>query len=256
VSPYTEAADEALLVDLLATFGIMVGKGPYMNLGGSQQQPRLNVIVVGDTARGRKGAARDAIHRLTTNADRSTIPGTDIGYYPWTNSHYLKGLTSGEGLVHAIEQNGSDGRMLIVEGELARLITAAARDGSTLSPLIRDAFDSNRLQVANKNSPVETSVAYVGIVANVTAPELMGLLQGGRSVEAVNGFGNRFLYIAARRAHLIPDTAIPQRVIDSATHTLRDAVKSARRIEEMHFNPAASALWAEWYYGLSRHECG
>jgi len=247
VAPYTEASPEALLTDLLASFGVMVGRGPYYRLGGDVQQPRLNVAVVGDTARGRKGAARGVIARVTENADLVALVG-DIGLMPWTHRHYLKGLTSGEGLVSAVEKTGADGRVLIIEEEFGRLITAAAREGSTLSPLIREAYDRNRLQVANKNTPLEVSNAYIGIVANITQAELMSAFGATKSTETRNGFANRFLYIASRRPHKIARTHIPDGVIERATSDLRDAVKRARRVKEVTFSKPAEAVWDDWYY--------
>lgn len=252
VTPYTEASEEALLIDLLVSFGLMVGRGPYYSLGGSRQQPRLFAIVVGDTARGRKGAARGVVKRLTENAEKvgniDIGTGQNIGLTSWTERHYLKGLTSGEGLISAIEDLGADGRVLVVEEEFARLITSAAREGSTMSPLIREAFDNNSLRVVNKNSPLAVSGAYVSIIGNITQGELMAALGGKSATETLNGFGNRFLYIASRRTKLIPETKIPEREIVRANAELRDALKRARRIEEMFLSGPASKLWQEWYY--------
>jgi hypothetical protein len=123
-----------------------------------------------------------------------------------------------------------------------------------MSSLIRDAYDENHLTVHNKNSPVSTHKAYVGIIANVTQGELMMMLNGRQVTEAFNGFGNRFLIITARRTHLIPTTAIPDAVVAKASTDLFLAVKRARRIEEMYRNAKANDLWAEFYYGQTESE--
>ncbi len=52
---------------------------------------------------------------------------------------------------------------------------------------------------------------------------------GRQANEAINGFGNRFLIIAARRTHLIPTAAAPDRVVANASANLALAVKRARR---------------------------
>ncbi len=218
---WTEAAQEAMLVDFLTSFGVLVGRGPHFRLGGSIQQPRLFTIIVGDTARGRKGASRDVVHTLTKEADYKTH-GTDLNLAPgWTRAHYLKGLTSGEGLIAAVERNHGDGRMLIVEGELARLITAAAREGSTLSPLIRDAYDTNSLRVANK-----IDLAPVGDVPPGMLPT---------SATLVTGIDRLVSAIAQRLVPAAPPAEAPVPFADEHVATLHSA------IEQLTANASAHA---------------
>lgn len=60
--------------------------------------------------------------------------------------------------------------------------------------------------------------------------ETSPLDDGRQANEAINGFGNRFLIIAARRTHLIPTAAVPDRVVAKASADLALAVKRARRL--------------------------
>jgi hypothetical protein len=83
--------------------------------------------------------------------------------------------------------------LLCYESEFSRPITAMRREGNTLSPLLRSAWDSQPLEVLTRGkSRMKASNAHVSIVAHVTPEELRKLLDG--SVEVANGFSNRFLW--------------------------------------------------------------
>ena len=57
VSPYTEADDAALLVNLLVSVGNMVGAGPYFMAGEDKHQLKINAALVGESGKGRKGSS-------------------------------------------------------------------------------------------------------------------------------------------------------------------------------------------------------
>ena len=68
LAPHTEADPAALALDFLCGFGVMsgneIGPWPHAMADGAEHPARLNVIVVGDTARARKSTAFQQIRRL------------------------------------------------------------------------------------------------------------------------------------------------------------------------------------------------
>ena len=137
----------------------------------------------------------------------------------WVSSRVQSGLSSGEGLIWAvrdpiekqkpvrekghgvdyetvIEDHGvDDKRLLVVESEFANTLKVIKREGNTLSPTVRQAWDSGILNTMTKNSPAKATDAHVSILGHITSHELRF---GG--TEAQNGFANRFLIACAKRS--------------------------------------------------------
>ena len=128
---------------------------------------------------------------------------------PWRTrigvAYLVPGLGSGEGLIEYLKANEADPRALVFETEFGPLLTAMSREGSTLSPIIRNAWDGVPLgrHVASQKASGTVLDHHVGVLANITGIELAQKLT---SVEAANGFGNRFLWLGVRRPHLLPFT--------------------------------------------------
>jgi integrase len=154
VEPHTEADPAALMFQFLAAIGSIIGGGPHYCAGADRHFTNLYIILVGNSSKARKGTSWSEVHRICQLIDIA-----------WTKTRILSGLTSGEGLTHAvrdeitesvaIKEKGrvidrqdqvtdlgeKDKRLLCVEGELAQTLQCAAREGSTLSPVIRQAWD-------------------------------------------------------------------------------------------------------------------
>lgn len=69
IEPHTEADRVGLLMDFLAAFGSAVGPGPHMVADGSTHPARLNVVLVGETAKSRKGTTRANVRQVFEEAD-------------------------------------------------------------------------------------------------------------------------------------------------------------------------------------------
>jgi hypothetical protein len=119
------------------------------------------------------------------------------------------GLSSGEGLISAVRDRvtneGKDGepvvvdegvgdkRLLAVEPEFARVLRVAGRDGNTLSPQLRMAWDAPEvMQTLTRSSPLRASAPHIGVVGHITPTELRAELT---RTDAANGFANRFLWV-------------------------------------------------------------
>jgi hypothetical protein len=223
VEPHTEADPAAVLANLLVWFGNAVGAGPHMRAGDARHPGRLFAVVVGETSVSRKGTARAGIETLL-------VPRTHHLTRPLVNQ--VRGLGSGEGLIQAVADQVPQpdvGRsVLVVADEFAQMITVMGRRGSTLSPIVRVAWDSERLAVTTRTNRLSISGAHVSIIAETTAEELGAVMP---TLQMMNGFGNRFLWLLARRARHLPDGGgVPHDTAEEIAAMLRRRVTDARRL--------------------------
>jgi len=208
LEPHTEADPAGLLCNFLAGFGNLVGPGPHYLLGAEPHPPRLNVLVVGATARSRKGTSWSAIAQVLEQAD----PG-------WAERRIKSGLASGEALVQAVrdetrnragelvDAGEPDKRLLVLEPEFVRVLAVAGRDGSTLSSHLREAWDKHgRLENLTKSDQVVVRRSHISILGQITREELLRRLT---DTEAANGFANRFLFASVKRSKLRPRPTRP-----------------------------------------------
>ena len=71
IAPHTEADPVAILTQLLVAFGAAVGRGAYFQVEATRHAPNEFMLLVGDSARARKGSSWDHVHRLLGH---SSIP--------------------------------------------------------------------------------------------------------------------------------------------------------------------------------------
>jgi hypothetical protein len=259
LGPQTEADPAAMLGHFLVMIGNAVGRGPHFVVGGTRHHANLFAVVVGDSAKARKGMSLDQVKPLLKAADPE-----------WYASRVTSGLSTGEGLISAVrdevtelkrvragrrtvdrpvvvDPGVADKRLLVTETEFASALRAARRGCSTLSQTLRDAWDGRNLECLTKNSPLKATAPHISVVGHVTLEELRQELRGS---EAVNGFGNRFLWLCAKRSRLLPEGGeAPD--LSALCGRVTEALRRARAIGRMQRDDAAKALWAEAYEGLS-----
>jgi hypothetical protein len=129
------------------------------------------------------------------------------------------------------------------------------REGNTLSALLRQGWDSDRLASLTKNGLTATGV-HLSLVAHVTRAELLELL-GALGVD--NGVANRLLWVAVRRSKLLPFGG--DRVdLNLKANKLALAVEQAQKGSplEIPFDDAAADLWGPGgvYKGLTADRPG
>lgn len=259
VDPYTEADKVAVLAHLLAAFGVAVGPTPHFMVGATRHSARLFFTVVGRTSKSRKGDSWQPVRALFDGAEQLL--------------QVRDGLASGEGLIWAvrdaiektapirkkgiivgyqseiIDKGESDKRLLVLEPEYARVLKVMGRQGNTLSPVIRAAWDSGSLGNMTKNSPAKASNTHIGIVGHITVEELRRELP---DIEGANGFANRFIWLLATRSKELPSPGVfSGREVDSVSSLLADAINTASTIERMSRDDEAGELWASIYHDLS-----
>lgn len=248
VDPRTEADPAAVLVSFLTAFGSAVGLRPHCNVGADRHRANLFAAIVGPTSSGRKGASWSPIRELM----RCACPD-------WPE-RIVSGLGSGEGLIAAVRDPSGDDpgepdkRALVYAPELAGVLSVMARQGGTLSPTLRDAWETGDLRQAVKNRPLRATGAHVSIVAHVTPDELRRDLS---AVESVNGFAGRFIWIAAHRSKLLahpPTFDGPD--IDALVSEIAASVACGCERDVLADDREAWDLWESVYPELTRERPG
>lgn len=235
IAPTTEADPVAILGTLLAAVGACFGRWRTLYQG-SAQAANLFVALVGESSVGRKGTAASIGRDVMSAA------------YPEWERLIVTGLGSGEGLVGHLKARSGDEtpehRALVLETEFGRLLTVMAREGSTLSPVIRDAWDGSAIGRFIAREQALVTWHHVSVAAHVTSIELR---QKMSSVDAANGFGNRFLWLAVRRTRLVPFPESPKHLMGPFAGPLELAITSAQIPGEMRWTPGAADRWESMY---------
>ena len=102
------------------------------------------------------------------------------------------------------DEGAPDKRLFVTESEFAQALSASGRKDNTLGVILRNAWDGKSLRSLIKNGGKGADIAsnpHVSILAHITAEELKVKLN---ATDAVNGFGNRFLWACVRRAQSLP----------------------------------------------------
>jgi Bifunctional DNA primase/polymerase, N-terminal/Primase C terminal 1 (PriCT-1) len=267
VGPKTEADPAALLFQFLAAMGSIIGRGPHYCVGAAKHYANLFMVIVGNSAKSRKGTSWGEVHGACELIDLS-----------WWKRRITSGLSTGEGLIHAvrdeiresvaIKEKGKlpkyedqvtdpgepDKRLLCVESELGRALQSAARDGNTLSPVTRLAWDGEALRVLTKNSRETCAQPHISIIGHITNTELQRLLSES---DAANGFANRFLWVCSTRSKCLAFGGKVERgALALFCNRVRAAVDFARTVGEVAWAPDAAQRWEEVYPQLSEGKPG
>lgn len=248
VLPETEADPVGLLVHLLVAFGNALNRTPHYMVGATTHAFNLFGLIVGATNVGRKGTSWEWPKRLMKAADPL-----------WEQQCVLGGLSSGEGLIARLkdepdDEKGqgvakrSDRRLLCLESEFGLVMRRMAREGNTLSGVLRQAWDGATLGTITKQSVTATDT-HVSVIGHVTPGELTALLD---KKDVAGGLVNRFLIVYVRRSKFLPDGGDIRRVpLDALGSRLGRALTTGRRIGQLWRDDGASARWRALYPGLS-----
>lgn len=235
----------AILVQLLVAFGNVVGPSTHFAVEADRHRMNLFAVLVGQSAKARKGTSLGYIHGIFDGVDPC-----------WLRERAQSGLTSGEGLIWAVrdptnlsDMGVADKRLLVVEPEFARTLRVMARQGSILSAVIRQAWDSGDIRSLTSRKPIRATGVHISIIGHVTPDELRRYLT---KTESGNGFANRFLWVCIGRSKLLPEGgAFDPRSIENSISKLMDAAEKARQTGRLHFDEDARALWHSIYASLS-----
>jgi len=257
VDPYTEADPAAILLQFLTAFGSVVGSGPRFMVGATAHCLNEFVLIVGRTAKSRKGTSLGEV-----------LAGVGAADGGWAVSRVLPGLSSGEGVIshvrderwgrnkkgeqELVDEGVADKRLLIVEAEFASALRVMQRDGNTLSPVLRCAWDGLPLGTLTKNLPMKAAQSHISIIGHTTCEDLGRYLS---ATDQANGFANRFLVGCARRSKQLPDGGtLPEVERGELIKKISAAVNFARSVGQMRRSPEAHEIWRAVYPELSRDD--
>ena len=273
----SEADPAAIAITALVRFcaevyGHIPDKGPHIYVGETVHPPRLFAVICGNSSKARKGTSR---HPVTKLFGREHCYLADLREWGMPLPARESGgpLSTGEGLAHHVRdetdeererrqrQNPNepirekdDKRLIIQDEEFASGLACTKREGNTLSMGMRCFWDSGDYAPLTKNNPITVRGAHINIITHITMQELAICLG---DVQAVNGFGNRFLWICARRSKLV---ALPSRMPESELAPLQRelwrVVAQAQKRGAMRMNGNALELWESIYPDLSQEHTG
>ena len=258
VAPQTEGDPCALLIALLTLVGSLVGRGAYLPVGPTRHYGNLFSVIIAETSKGRKGTVMAEAKRFAAMID------------PTISARMLGGLSSGEGLIEAVRDarfddaqteqgklplakvidNGiADKRLLVTESEMGQALQAAGREGNTLSAVLRMSWDGDELRTLARSNKNVCREPHISIFGNITIDELQRLLT---STDRTNGFGNRFLWVCAKRSQELPwggrvDDAALQALASQAAHV----INASQYYGQCGWMPDAASMWAREYSRLS-----
>lgn len=188
--------------------------------------------IVGETNRRRKADSPAVVQRIMELVEPA-----------WSRCWILTGLASGEGLidtvrgpverleegdtVEMIAENVSDKRALVIAAESSWLMMFA-REGSTLSDVLREARDGNFLAITARTRPVRATNPRVSVIGHVAPAELHHSLT---TKDTAHGGTNRFRVLVVERDRLleIARQRGEMKLSDSAAETWKPSTTRWRR---------------------------
>ncbi len=249
IEPHTESDPVALLLQFLAFFGSCVDRAAYYLVEGDKHFANMFFVMVGKTSKARKGTSQGRIKQLFDKLVDS-----------FCHNCIQSGLSSGEGLIHAVrDENGddlgvSDKRCLVLESEFAGLLRVMQREGNIISRVVRDAWDRGNLQVLTKKNETRATGAHISIIGHITKDELRRYLD---RTETANGFANRFVYAAVKRSKCLPHGGnLPEDQLNQLAKRLAKAIDHAKHLRRVTMDDDAMQVWEEVYPDLSEGQPG
>ncbi|ARI78808.1 DUF3987 domain-containing protein [Halobacillus mangrovi] len=265
IDPHTEADPKATLITFLSAFGNIIGDSAHFTAGSRKHPARIFTVVVGATGKGRKGTSLSPVRHLFNAINPE-----------WEKENIVSGLSSGEGIIHAIrdeetkkvpitegkgkekrivdyevtisDEGVKDKRMFVIEEEFGKTLRVAKREGNTLSAIIRELWDTGSPRTLTK-VPLRATNSHVSILGQITQEELK---KEFTSTDLVNGLANRFLWLTVKRSKLLPSGGDFHNIdISMLVNKIKEAIEFASITTEITRDDEAEKLWEEVYGPLS-----
>ncbi len=255
----SEASPAAVFFTALTFAAASIGAISYFPVGDTRHPARFFACIVGESARARKGTSSHPVERIFQEAQElHKLPLLPVTPGPFS---------SGEGIINAvrdpseilkkgapIDMGVSDKRLLGLLGEFGGTLSTMTRDGSTLSSVLRTAWETGNIKPLTKLSQIKTTGAHINFVGHITKQELQHLLS---TSDIWNGLANRILWVCAKREKLVPvsEPMNAEKVRTIATK-LGTALTFAQKAGRIIFNQEAEAEWKRLYPEITSDKPG
>lgn len=256
VAPHTEADPAALLVQLLATFGAIVGRDPHIIVGNDEHPTILHPLIVGRTSSGAKGTSTGVIKAIVRLADKdflslNTVSGlsSDAGLIERVSDPVMDINKKGEEIV--VNPGTLDKRLLVLESEYGSVLARGRRETNPLPQVIRQAWDGDDLRTLNRKANSLTATRpHIVIIGHVTPGEFRS---GLRSSDVFGGSVNRLLICLSRRSRLHTRFGnIPEGVLQYVADKFKFAIENAQGRDRLTFTDQFWLAWDQAYPELVR----
>jgi hypothetical protein len=264
ILPHTEADAPGVLCVLLAYVGNIIGRGAYWRVEGDVHYCKDNFVLVGESAKGRKGTTQGRVETVISRIDEEYL-----------HKNCATGLSSGEGLIHSVrdrvtkvEEDGSlttvdpgvdDKRLIVTEPEFASPLTVMKREGNTLSMVLRNAWDDRPLKTMTRNNALKSTGSHISVIGHITKSELLKHLT---EEKLGSGIANRYMFVLVRRSKSLPYGGDRDPVGEHLIRRLEDAIEFGSEPRDIPLSKedegriSAHELWGEIYPGLSEGKDG
>lgn len=238
--PGTEADPVGILGSLLAMTGVAIGAAPHVQVGNDRHPLLIWPLLFGRTGSGRKGGATQTAALFVSTA------------CPDYADFATSGLSSGEGLVERVrdgdgqaDRGVEDKRLLAVETEFGTVMARAARDGSTLAEVCRQAWNGEALSVLNRKR-LSAKSSHVGIIGHIAPMDFRRRLA---AADLAAGMYNRYLPLYVERSKRLPIPEGADRAeVGRLGRYLADRIEAAQSVGRIQLGGEATALWCEELY--------
>jgi hypothetical protein len=148
-----------------------------------------------------------------------------------------------------------DKRLLVTETEFAKVLAVMERQGNSLSPVLRDAWDGGVLSTMTKTSPLKATGAHISIIGHITEYELQTRVT---QTDAANGLVNRFMFFCVKRSKLLPfgGEDLDEDAFRSLVDQISRAIEFAKSVGQVRMTAAAREIWASEYEKLTADQAG
>jgi hypothetical protein len=238
--PGTEADPVGILGSLLTMASVDIGPSPYVQVGNDRHPLLIWTLLFGRTGSGRKGGA-------TQTAALFAKEACD-GYGTYVTS----GLSSGEGLIERVRDGDSDKdegvadkRLLCIETEFGSVMTRAAREGSTLAEVCRQAWNGDPLSVMTRKR-YSASSSHIGIIGHIPPKEFRRRLA---AADLAGGTYNRYLPLYVERSKRLPiPPGVDPKKVGELAERLGQSLADAHKLTRIRMDDEAEQLWCDELY--------
>jgi len=132
ITPHTEADPVALLIQSLTVAGNLMGRTAYYRVEDDRHHANLDVVLVGESSKARKGTSLGRVRAVAKVADER-----------WNDDRLKSGLSSGEGLINEVRDERrewdkkeerdeivdpgiADKRLMVVEPEFSSVLAGSS----------------------------------------------------------------------------------------------------------------------------------